>query len=415
MPGSSSLEAVMSFSETAPPAQNRPPSLSSESTPRSQHGPSGSPGHPSVELDSMILQDPFESSFAPDPFPPAAGPAASEPPPAGTVFERYHKLIAAAESARDHESAILAALDSAILGLPRSAPTSWSRAGSTASERAPHRPRLRSFNFERDVDWSEEPPKVRDHGSEGDPEAKPKTSASTAPAPLASEVAVVFDGPLREPLRSKSADASELARKKRTFVAVSVAAALVVGFTLGFVTGRGDERPANAETTEAANLVAAATAPTRAPEPAVPASLVESAPSAVATPTETVEGAPTAAVPPPALVQEPPARPAEPAALVGRRPAAPQATVGFDSRAALASLSKAGARAGVCVPPGEPGGSVVATVTFGRKGHVEDVSLSSATFRGSYSSDCIKGVLASVRVRPFFGESIAVRKTLTIR
>lgn len=410
----------MSLSETVPPVQNRSPDRSAESAPRSPEAGPVPSVEGALELESLVLEDPFASSFTPDPFPAQAAAQAIEPAPTGTVFERYQKLFAAAESARDHESAILAALDSAILGVPISSTLGRSRPpGADASERTPHRPRLRSFNFERDLDWSEEPPKVREHARPNGEAPKP-SEPPTAPAPLASEIPVVFE---RQPERTSRR--FELRLSKRKLVAVSVAAALVVGFTLGFVTGRGEETARGDETPS--GMVASPGALPEAnpgsleaaPAP-VPASLVEAAPPSL--PTVLVDAAPggtpgteaSAAENTGATVPAAPARAAlaPPAAKKG---ASGPATIGFDQKTALLSLSKAGARAGVCVPPGEPGGSVVATVTFGRKGHVEDVALSSATFRGAYSSDCIKGVLSSVRVRPFLGESVTVRKTLTVR
>ena len=87
----------------------------------------------------------------------------------------------------------------------------------------------------------------------------------------------------------------------------------------------------------------------------------------------------------------------------------------FDSKSALAALSKAASRAGVCIPPGEPGGSVVATVTFGPNGRASNTALSGAHFSGSYSSQCIRNILSEVKVRPFVGEAVTVRKTLAIQ
>ena len=399
----------MSFSETVPPVQNRNPDQSTESAPHSSATGSGSSPTPSSQLDSLILEDPFASAYAPDPFPAQGAVHGSEPARSGTVFERYQKLFLAAESARDHESAILAALDSAILG----APPSSKALASDPSERAPHRPRLRSFNFERDLDWSEEPPKARSRQAEAAKEAV-LPSEPPAAAPLASEVPVVF-----EPPPDRKARPSAWVRPKRELVVVSVAAALVIGFTLGFLTGRGDDKPSRVEAAPAAQLEAPAAQPEAPPTlaatpelAAVPASLVETVPADTANPPASGTPVPDALTP--AVVPSSPVVAPTPPTGARKGLLAP-ATIGFDSKAALLSLSKAGARAGVCVPPGEPGGSVVATVTFGRKGHVEDVALSSATFRGAYSSDCIKGVLSSVRVRPFLGESVTVRKTLTVR
>jgi hypothetical protein len=87
----------------------------------------------------------------------------------------------------------------------------------------------------------------------------------------------------------------------------------------------------------------------------------------------------------------------------------------FDSKSALAALSKAASRAGVCIPPGEPGGSVVATVTVRPHGRASNTALSGAHFSGSYSSQCIRNILSEVKVRPFVGEAVTVRKTLAIQ
>jgi hypothetical protein len=86
----------------------------------------------------------------------------------------------------------------------------------------------------------------------------------------------------------------------------------------------------------------------------------------------------------------------------------------FDSKSALIALGKAASKAGVCVPAGEPGGSLVATVTFAPTGRASSAAVSGAHFSGTYSSDCIRNILAEVKVRPFVGEAVTVRKTLTI-
>lgn len=422
----------MPFHETAP-ARKRSPQLGDEAEPRTAASERAFDGAGPIDAGPLVLPDPFASAFAEDPFPPGTGAHHTQPgAPGRTVFERYQKLFAAAENARDHESAILAALDFAILGARQPGVAGHTKEP-LAGEAAPHRPRLRSFHFERDLDWSEEPPPVLDSARAPLPDAeasKPRESASSfAPPPLDSEAPVMFDDAAPKTEHAEAAKAPSRTGLSRKWTASSfgtwLAAALLLGFGLGFVLGRGDDAPRavssvasapSAQPTPAAatelertpelgptHEVPSREEPSRAPEPAPSLAQPNGASALLSSAQGEGQGAEN---------QRPAESPAPPSA---RNTKLATEASGFDMKGALLLLGKAGARAGVCVPPGEPGGTVLATVTFGKRGYVEEVALSNPTFSGNYSSDCIKGVLSSVRVRPFFGAPVSVKKTVTVR
>jgi len=365
----------MSFSEIEPAVQSR------------DDDPSG--GNP-PELDAFVMADPFATPPDVDRLEAAALDVATR---AGSVFERYQKLLAQTEGVRDHESAILAAVDSAILAAPASSASPISALAShedpvtplpTPESLPPARPRLLSFNVERDVDWNEEA-------------AAPEQPANESPEPSTLERAAAEPAPLPRPDPSRARKRTQADSPGWSAFLGGLACALAVGFALGVVAGRKEPSSLEARVSSAVvePLLPSATAEPLlpGPEPSEPtADLMAPPPIAGAASAARATGVPYSA-------------PSEPIKLPNME---------FDAKSALAALGKAAGRAGVCVPPGEPGGSVVATVTFARTGHASSVGLSEARFSGSYSSECIRKVLAELKVRPFLGDSVTVRKTLTI-
>jgi hypothetical protein len=400
----------MSFSELEQPvthASEKPPQgvTDAASQPLGARTP--------LELDPFVMADPF----APTPAVERLEAAALEPTTRGAgIFERYQKLLAQSAGILDQESAILAAVDSALLAAPASstssiAPLTTSEPAELALEELPPpRPRLLSFHFERDVDWSDEAaaPAARvelDQPANQTPSppaiepAEPEPAVAAPPAPQAQHPRSLRDAPGWSAFWG------------------GLACALSVGFGLGFVAGH--ERPATlvAETPSAqaastsepkvSSAVVDSLAASAPAEPLLPGpepSAGEEAPSpASAALASTPSAAPAPAPPGPAMA---------PSAAASAQLKLPN--MEFDSKSALAALGKAAGRAGVCVPPGEPGGSVVATVTFAPNGRASSAALSGAQFSGTYSSECIRKLLTEVKVRPFLGDPVTVRKTLTI-
>jgi hypothetical protein len=455
-------------SDPPPPVATQPVTLEEPDTTAS--APPSTPAAPETlsasEARELAQPDPFPGSEIALPPPPtfeAQAPSMQGAPsdsasPASNVFERYQKLFSDAETARDHESAILAAVDSAILGVPASAGGALAEAlqssghgaadstGTAAASEAattpeptaerPYRARLVSFDLERDIDWNEEAAKSSRARSA---ETETRVANSSSEPPIAEARSLPSDAPVaRDVTPSRAAEKAASPRKKAEKRAAAagarrasdapgwsaflggLACALVVGFGLGFVTGRGkgsaESERSSAASVSTPRINAAAAAPVARAEPAAIPLLPGPEPSEVAAPAAAPATTPAAAAAPSSVASV-----ASPAALATGVPSvAPSAPVKlpvmeFDSKSALAALSKAASRAGVCIPPGEPGGSVVATVTFGPNGRASDTALSGARFSGSYSSQCIRNILSEVKVRPFVGEAVTVRKTLAIQ
>lgn len=83
----------------------------------------------------------------------------------------------------------------------------------------------------------------------------------------------------------------------------------------------------------------------------------------------------------------------------------------FDRNAAMQALRQAGDSAMSCRSLGAPEGSTRVNVTFARTGSVSDVALDGAA-AGSAAAGCISNKFRSLRVPPFRGSSMTVRKTL---
>jgi hypothetical protein len=88
------------------------------------------------------------------------------------------------------------------------------------------------------------------------------------------------------------------------------------------------------------------------------------------------------------------------------------ATGDFDRNAAMQALREAGDTARGCVTGGPPAGGVRVAVTFARTGSVADTVVE-GPLAGTPSATCIAGKFRSLRVPPFRGSSMTVRKTIT--
>jgi ABC-type nitrate/sulfonate/bicarbonate transport system substrate-binding protein len=86
----------------------------------------------------------------------------------------------------------------------------------------------------------------------------------------------------------------------------------------------------------------------------------------------------------------------------------------FDPKSAGAALSKAAARAGICVPPGDAGGEAVVTITLDPSGVTSSAAVYGARFSGTQAGECIAGLLRDVKVRPFTGDPVTVKKTIQV-
>jgi len=102
------------------------------------------------------------------------------------------------------------------------------------------------------------------------------------------------------------------------------------------------------------------------------------------------------------------AEPAEP------KPA-PEPAAEFDSNAASVALDGAAQRAGSCRKDGDPSGVAVVLMTFSPSGRVTSANVAGPPFAGTATGGCIASTMRSVKVPPYAGDFITVKKTLTIQ
>jgi hypothetical protein len=173
----------------------------------------------------------------------------------------------------------------------------------------------------------------------------------------------------------------------------SVIIALGVGFVSGFMIGK--ETAKSAENAQA-----------RLPEPQLSVAAAEPASPAVEGAPARRKGAGPAGS----------AEPGTPVATGAGVAAAPAKFLRgpFDERAARAALSKAAASAGGCVPAGDAGGEAVVTVTLDPSGVTSNAAVYGARFAGTDAGECIARLLRGVKVRPFTGEPVTVKKTIQV-
>jgi hypothetical protein len=330
---------------------------------------------------------------------------------------------------------IAAAVASAVPAVASSEPPPATNPASSPPDATPSSQARAKLDVTRDVDWSEDvlARAARAAAAAGErarahQQAQAASLGSQRPGPASSSQGRTSERPAADHARAdgvaraRSSGGFEAASNERTtrhkarrqqarrarFAATplflfafvgSVMVALGVGFVTGFVVGR--------ETPKAAQASIALPAA----EPAAPVS--EPAASAgEAQPTARRKGALTsrveAVVPGPAPSGQPETAGAAanaPAKLV-RGP--------FDPKSAGAALSKAASRAGVCVPPGDAGGEAVVTITLDPSGVTSNAAVYGARFAGTQAGECIAGLLRDVKVRPFTGEAVTVKKTIQV-
>jgi hypothetical protein len=208
----------------------------------------------------------------------------------------------------------------------------------------------------------------------------------------------VGDRTSRHRLRKQQARRARMAGSPMFLFAFvsTVIIALVGGFVGGFLVGR--ERPrAEAGIPRGGELPRAEAES----DSAVGASRVAAVKTRVESATPQPPDSGEAVTPPPA-----------PAA-----PVAQKATRGpFDAKVAGAALGKAAGRAGTCVQPGDAGGDAVVTVTFDpATGAARNAGVYGARFTGTQAGECIAALLRDVKVRPFIGEPVTVKKTIQVQ
>jgi hypothetical protein len=285
------------------------------------------------------------------------------------------------------------------------------------------------LNFEQDVDWSED---VLARAARAAAAAGERARAHQR-AQIAAASAVQSRGPASERARADSgtrarseappqAVSSERAARNRgrkarraRFAATplflfafvgSVMVALGVGFVTGFMVGR--ETPKAAEASLARPL--AEPAPVAAEPPAPVASEAQPATRRKGALTSRVEAVvPQSALNAQTLLGTEAASAAAPAASTAKLLRGP-----FDPKSAGAALSKAAARAGICVPPGDAGGEAVVTITLDPSGVTSSAAVYGARFSGTQAGECIAGLLRDVKVRPFTGDPVTVKKTIQV-
>jgi hypothetical protein len=115
------------------------------------------------------------------------------------------------------------------------------------------------------------------------------------------------------------------------------------------------------------------------------------------------------ATPPPAAVAPPaPAPRAEPPSAVPAFEAGEE----FNRTAAMEAMRQAGDGSRACLNGGASGGARVA-VTFARSGAPADVAVE-GSFAGTPVGNCIAGKFRALRIPPFRGSSVTVRRTLSL-
>lgn len=147
-------------------------------------------------------------------------------------------------------------------------------------------------------------------------------------------------------------------------------------------------------------------------------------------PVTTAAHAARAAVDPPPPKESPEARiaaPHEPEGPGGPAPSAPSAEPPapaeavtdpvrpFSAKAAYGSVAKAAVAAKACRKPGDPGGTVQASVTFAPDGNVASVAVTGAGITGTTMGNCIAEELKTARVQPFSGKAATVRRLMKFK
>jgi hypothetical protein len=85
----------------------------------------------------------------------------------------------------------------------------------------------------------------------------------------------------------------------------------------------------------------------------------------------------------------------------------------FDVKAAGTAVAKAASRARSC-KRGGPSGTAVVTVTFAPSGYTTSAVVSGDYANGTAAGNCIAGTLRAIRVPPFSGEPVSVKKSIRI-
>jgi hypothetical protein len=392
-----------------------------------------SPVWPSAPPQQAIFEEPPDPPQAsPSARPPAQDSSAPEALDAAAErlagsFEKYQRLFAESERPGASDNPILAALDAAI-----QSPTADQALPKAAAEPAPAVPEQPpNLDLEKDVDWGESPKRAtallgRVAAAIPLAEVPATTGAATKesgwPKPASSgaafaDLAVEPALPARARGRADSRldddgpdstgpySASQRRSRRRggrsrletsstllifSFVA-SVILALGTGFIAGFVVGRSS--PSDSEPRAQADNETQAK-PQRSDSAADDGDdgleiLKEPGQTAAATTRS-------------------------PGAAAAPQPASKPYRPGFDQKSAGAALSKAQSRAGLCVQPGEPGGTAVVTVTFEPSGAASNAAIYGTRFSGTPAGECMVKMLRELKVRPFTGEPVTVKKKISV-
>jgi hypothetical protein len=133
--------------------------------------------------------------------------------------------------------------------------------------------------------------------------------------------------------------------------------------------------------------------------PASPDTVVQAESAAANAP---VNGPSSAPISPPVANQAP----------AGAPPAARAAKGDFNTQAAREALEDAAARAAKCKTIDTPSGTARVAVTFAPTGHATNAVIESGPFVGTSAGSCVAAKFRNVRVPPFSGESVQVRKSV---
>jgi hypothetical protein len=88
---------------------------------------------------------------------------------------------------------------------------------------------------------------------------------------------------------------------------------------------------------------------------------------------------------------------------------------GFDAEAARQSIAAAEARLSVCRGPSDPSGTATVIVRYAPSGRVTTATVESGPFVGTPAGGCIAATFRSSRVPPFAGDTVTVKRTVTLR
>jgi hypothetical protein len=103
-----------------------------------------------------------------------------------------------------------------------------------------------------------------------------------------------------------------------------------------------------------------------------------------------------------------------PSTELAEAPSSPELPA-FDAEAARQSIAAAEARLSACRGPSDPAGPATVVVRYAPSGRVTTATVESGPFVGTSAGGCIAATFRSARVPPFAGDTVTVKRTVTLR